>query len=126
MKDLRKYYKIKGSPEEVYAALINPFAITLWTGEKAEMGATPGSSFSLFGGDIAGINLEFEENQRLVQEWFFGEQEERSIVNIILRPDRHYTKIELHHTNIPDEAFEDMQNGWDEFYFGALKEFFEK
>ena len=37
MKELRKYYRIKGSPEEIYAALINPFAISLWTGAEAKM-----------------------------------------------------------------------------------------
>jgi len=29
MKELRKYYRIKGTPEEIYAALINPFSIAL-------------------------------------------------------------------------------------------------
>ncbi len=126
MKELRKYYRIKGTPEEIYAALINPFAIALWTGGKAEMKEEAGSKFSLFDGDIEGINISFEPNSKIIQEWFFGEQEEKSIVSISLRPDRHYTKIELHHTHIPDEAFEDMEHGWDAYYFGGLKDFFEK
>ena len=126
MKELRKYYRIKGTPEEIYAALTNPFAIALWTGAKAEMKEEPGSPFSLFDEDIEGINISFEKNSKIVQEWFFGEQEDKSIVTITLRPDRHYTKIELHHTNIPNEAYEDMTHGWDDYYFGGLKEFFEK
>jgi len=126
MKDLRKYYRIKGSPEEIYAALVNPFSITLWTGADAEMKEEAGTRFSLFDGDIEGINLEFEENKKITQEWFFGDQEEKSIVSIILRADKHYTKIELHHTNIPDEAYEEMVHGWDAYYFGGLKDFFEK
>jgi activator of HSP90 ATPase len=126
MKDLRKYYRIKGSPEEIYAALVNPFSITLWTGANAEMKEEAGTRFSLFDGDIEGINLGFEENKKIIQEWFFGDQEEKSIVSIILRADKHYTKIELHHTNIPDEAYEEMAHGWDAYYFGGLKDFFEK
>jgi activator of HSP90 ATPase len=126
MKELRKYYRIKGSPEEIYAALVNPFSIALWTGGAAEMKEEPGSSFSLFDGDIEGINIDFEQNKKITQEWFFGEQENKSIVSITLRPDRHYTKIELHHTNIPDEAYEEMAHGWDAYYFGGLKDFFEK
>jgi len=125
MKDLHRYYRIKGSPEEIYTALTNPFSITLWTGCKAEMKEEPGSEFSLYDGDIAGVNLEFEKGSRIVQEWYFGDQAEKSIVTISLRPDRHFTKIELHHTNIPDEAFEEMAYGWDTYYFGGLKEFFE-
>ena len=126
MKELHKYYRIKGTPEEIYASLINPFAISLWTGAEADMNEEPGSRFSLFDGDIEGKNIAFESNQKIIQEWFFGDQEEKSIVTITLRPDRHFTKIELHHTNIPEEAYEDMAHGWDSYYFGGLKDFFEK
>jgi len=126
MKELRKYYRIKGTPEEIYAALINPFAIALWTGAAAEMKEEAESRFTLFDGDIEGINVSFEKNHRIIQEWFFGDQDEKSIVSITLRPDRHFTKIELHHTNIPVEAYEDMVLGWDSYYFGGLKDFFEK
>lgn len=126
MKELRRYYRIKGTPEEIYASLVNPFAISLWTGAEAVMKEEPGSVFSLFDGDIEGINIAFESNQKIIQEWFFGDQEEKSIVTITLRPDRHFTKIELHHTNIPEEAYEDMALGWDTYYFGGLKDFFEK
>ena len=126
MKELLKYYRIKGTPEEIYTALVNPFSITLWTGSEAVMKEEEGSEFSLFDGDIMGKNLHFEKENKIVQEWYFGEQEEQSIVTITLRPDRHFTKIELHHTNIPDEAFEEMAHGWNSYYFGALKEFFEK
>ena len=125
MKDLRKYFRLKGTTEEVYAALTNPFSITLWTGAEAIMKEEEGSEFSLFDGDISGINLSFEKDQKIVQEWFFGEQEAKSIVTITLRADRHFTKIELLHTNIPDEVYEEMEHGWNTFYFGSLKEFFE-
>jgi activator of HSP90 ATPase len=126
MKEIRKYYRIKGTPEELYAALVNPFAISLWTGAEAVMKEEVGSKFSLFDGDIEGVNISFDRNHQIVQEWFFGDQEEKSIVTITLRPDRHFTKIELHHSNIPDEAYDDMSNGWDAYYFGGLKDFFEK
>jgi activator of HSP90 ATPase len=126
MQDIHKYYRIKGTPAEIYAALTNPFSITLWTGGEAVMKEEPGSLFSLFDGDIEGVNLAFEKDHKIVQEWFFGDQPEKSIVTITLRPDRHFTQIELHHTNIPDEAYEDMAHGWDAYYFGGLKEFFEK
>ena len=125
MEQIHKYYRIKGAPAEIYAALTSPFSISLWTGSRAEMKEEPGTLFSLFDGDIEGVNLAFEKDSKIVQEWFFGDQPEKSIVTITLRPDKLYTRIELLHTHIPDEAFEDMELGWDEYYFGALKEFFE-
>lgn len=125
MKNLKKYYKIKATPPEVYAALTNPFSIELWTGEDAVMSTNAGEEFSLFSGDIAGRNLQFEPDRKIIQEWYFGDQKEPSVVTITLTPDKYFTKIELLHTNIPDEAFADISDGWDESYFGALKEFFE-
>ena len=126
MKEIHKYYRVKGAPAEIYAAMTNPFSITLWTGADAVMKEEAGTEFSLYDGDIEGMNLEFEKDRKIVQEWYFGEREERSIVTITLRPDRIYTRIELHQTNIPDDAWEDMLHGWDNYYFGGLKEFFEK
>lgn len=125
MKNLKKYYKIKATPPEVYGALTNSLSIEIWTGEEAVMTTKAGDEFSLFGGDIVGRNLQFEPDNKLIQEWYFGDQPEPSIVTITLIPDKYFTKVELLHTNIPDEAFEDIIDGWDESYFKPLKDFFE-
>ncbi|ARS37278.1 SRPBCC domain-containing protein [Pontibacter actiniarum] len=125
MKDYKKYYIIPAEPEEVYIALTNPQTLQLWTGEPAEMSTEPGSEFSLWEGSITGKNLEFEEGRMLVQQWYFGEQEERSIVTIKLHPHKYGTSAELRHLNIPDEAYEDITEGWDEAYFAALIDFYE-
>lgn len=124
MKTYHKYYKIKSSPEDVYNALVKPFSIALWTGAPAKMKEEAGTEFSLWDGDISGMNLEFVKDKKIVQEWYFGDQEEKSIVTINLKQDKLYTNIELTHTNIPDTDFEAMQDGWDNYYFGALMDFF--
>jgi len=124
MKDYKKHFIIPAPPEEVYAALTNPATIQLWSGEPAEMSTTPGEEFSLWEGSIVGQNLEFEEGRKIVQEWYFGEQEAPSIVTIILHPDKKGTSAELKHSNIPDEAYQDIIQGWQEAYFGALIDFY--
>lgn len=125
MKDYKKYYIIPAEPEEVYVALTNPYTLQLWTGEPADMSTEPGSEFSLWEGSIIGKNLEFEEGKKIVQQWYFGEQEEPSIVTIKLHPHKYGTSAELRHTNIPDEDFEDITEGWDFAYFAALIDFYE-
>ncbi|WP_143304764.1 SRPBCC domain-containing protein [Chitinophaga vietnamensis] len=125
MKDYKKHFQIAAPPEEVYAALTNPATIQLWTGEKAEMSTEAGTEFSLWEDSIVGMNLEFEEGRKIVQQWYFGEDEAApSIVTIILHPGRKGTDAELKHTNIPDEAYEDIVEGWNEQYFGALIDFY--
>ena len=125
MKDFKKYYVIPASPEDVYAALTNPFTIQLWTGESAEMSEEPESEFSMWDGSIAGRNIEMVPGKMVVQEWYFGDQEEKSIVTIKLHPHKKGTSVELHHSNIPDEDFDEFAEGWDNSYFGALHDFFE-
>lgn len=125
MKDFKKYYIIPAGPEEIYAALTNPATLELWTGETAEMSTEPGSEFSLWEGSIVGKNLEFEKNKKIIQQWYFGDEPEESIVTIILHEHKQGTSVELRHTNIPDEAYESIADGWTSSYFSALGEFYD-
>lgn len=124
MKNFKIYLNLPAEPKDVYNALTNKKMLEIWTGESAEMEPEPGTEFSLWGGSISGLNLEFEENRKIVQQWFFGEQEEASIVTFILHPDKKGTSLELRHTNIPDEAYSNIVEGWEEDFFGALRELF--
>lgn len=124
MKNFKKYYILHGTPEEVYIALTNPLTIELWTSEKAEMSTIPGSEFSILDGSIVGKNLEFIENKKIVQQWYFGDQEPASIVTIKLHEHKEGTSVELNHTNIPDEDYDDIVEGWNEVYFELLRDFF--
>lgn len=125
MKNIKKYYTINAEPKDVYNALTNKKILEIWTGEKAEMEPVVDSEFSLWDGSISGINIEFVENKKIVQQWYFDEEEkDKSIVTIKIHPNKKVTSVELNHTNIPDEAFENISEGWDEDYFGALNELF--
>jgi activator of HSP90 ATPase len=88
------------------------------------MSTEPGSEFSMWNGNISGRNLEFEENRKIVQKWNFDGQKEDSIVTIILHPHKKGTSVELKHTNIPDEVYEEFVEGWGTMYFGMLRDFY--
>lgn len=40
------------------------------------MEETPGTEFSMWDESICGMNLEFEKDKKIVQEWYFGEDDE--------------------------------------------------
>lgn len=124
MKTFKKTFIINAEPSDVYSALTNPFTIELWSGYPAVMPAEPGSEFSLWDGDISGRNIEFIPDSKVVQEWYFGDQSERSIVTISIQPFREDSQVTVEHTNIPDEDFEDIAEGWREYYIGAITRFF--
>jgi len=124
MKTFKKTFKINAEPSDVYSALTNPYTIELWSGYPAEMSEVPGSDFSLWDGDITGKNIEFIKDKKVVQEWYFGEQNEKSIVTVTILPDKEYSQVTVEHTNIPDEDFKEIAEGWREYYIGAIMNFF--
>ncbi len=124
MKSIKLQTRIKATPEEVYLALTNPFTIELWTGEPAVMSEEPGSEFMMLDGYITGKNIAFEPNKSIRQIWYFGD-DQNSEVFIQLFPDKAYSQIRIEHTGIPEEAYDNMLEGWNEVYLDSLKVFFE-
>lgn len=126
MKTFKKYYKIPATPEEVYLALTKETSLQLWTGAKAEFTEEPGTEFSLWDGDIVGKNLEFEYGKKIVQQWYFGEDNEPSIVTIKLHEDKSNTSLEFVQTNIPDEDYADFTEGIEGQYIAGIIDFFQE
>jgi activator of HSP90 ATPase len=131
MKNIKKHYHIKAKADDIFTALTNPLTIEIWSGAAAVMQPVEGTEFSLWDGDITGINIEIEPGKKIVQEWYFEDEEgispkEKSIVTIKLHDEGNSTDVELLHLNIPDEAFENIADGWDRYYFKPLKELVEE
>lgn len=128
MKTYKKYFPISAAPSDVYNALTNKLMIEIWTGEETVMEEIAGTEFSMWDESICGLNIEFEKNFKIVQEWYFGEEDEdkKSIVTIKLHPAKNGTSMEVVHTNIPDEAFKNISSGWEENYYQGLNQLFEQ
>ncbi len=126
MKTFKKYEYLPAPPEEVYLALTKDLSIQLWTGAQVEFTEEPGTEFSFWDGDIVGKNIEFEYGKKIVQQWYFGEENEPSIVTIKLHADKKGTSLEFFQTNIPDEDYEEFTAGIQEHYLGGLQDFFEE
>lgn len=126
MKEFKKYFKIQASVQDVYNALVNPNMIELWTGDDVVMDDQVGTEFSLYEGNISGKNLEIVPEKKIVQQWYFGDQTEESIVTIILHKDKNNTSVEVRQTNIPDDAYENISEGWSYAYFEPIMELLEE
>lgn len=124
MQSLTRVYKINATPDEVFNSITNPVAIELWSGYKAKIEPIPGTDFELFDGDIAGRIIEVVPDKKLVQEWYFGDQKEESIVSINFRQKGNSTIVEMQHINIPDEEFDNITDGWNNNFWGAVQAFF--
>lgn len=125
MPDFKKYFTIPAEPEEVFAALTFKPTIELWTGSPAVFKLEKEAEFSMWDESIVGKLLDFEEGRVLIQQWYFGDHEP-SIVTLKLHPHKKGTSLEVNHTNIPSEDYDEIIGGWHEMYIQGLLDFYEE
>ena len=126
MKTIFQKYQIDAPIEKVWKALVNTKDIDAWGAGPSKMDEAVGRKFSLWGGDIYGTNIEVVRFKKLVQEWYEGEWKEPSIVTFKLEKKGSSTILELLHENVPDEEYENIENGWKDYYLEPLKKYVEE
>lgn len=126
MKTITQTYTVRGSLESVWNALTDPSTIEQWGAGPAVMDANVGTTFSLWGGDIHGKNIEVEPEKKLVQEWYGGKWDEPSIATFELRQKDDTVIITFTQTHVPENDYADIDDGWKRYYLGPLKEYVEK
>jgi activator of HSP90 ATPase len=133
MKVLTQHYLISASVENVWKALTDEKLIEQWSDDKAKMDDKAGTKFSIWGGSIWGENLLVVKNKKLVQSWFSDDKEWEdmkkqqliSIVIFYLHQEGDKTELELIHEGIPAADYDNIANGWSDYYLGPLKKFAE-
>lgn len=126
MKILKQTYLIDAPIILVWHALVDPMMIEKWGGGPAKMDEKVGTKFSLWGGDIHGTNIKVVKEKKLVQDWFGGKWDKPSKVTFNLSSKGDETQIDLVQTDVPDEEFDDIDDGWKQYYLGPLKSLLEK
>ncbi|MCX6295453.1 MAG: SRPBCC domain-containing protein [Bacteroidetes bacterium] len=126
MPTIEQTYEMKASPEQVFEALVNPDIIQDWSGDEAKMGAEVGSTFSLWGGQMYGTNIEVVKNKKLVQEWCYDQWEKPSKVTFTLKGKGETTTVELLHEDVPEKSVNSIADGWGAYYLGAIQEMFDE
>lgn len=125
MKTIKKTYLIAAPGSKVWQALVTPKIIDRWGAGPATMDDRVGTKFSLWGGDIHGTNTKVVTNKKLVQDWFGGDWEKPSKVTIEFTDEKGKTRVDLIHTDLPEEEVKSFASGWDDYYFGPLKDLVE-
>ncbi|MBI3495081.1 SRPBCC domain-containing protein [Candidatus Berkelbacteria bacterium] len=126
MKHITQTYTIKAPLKKVWQALVDPEIIHEWSGGPVKMDEKEGTKFSLWGGDIHGINTKVVLYKLLTQDWYEGDWAKPSQVIFTLIYKNGVTTITLDHKNIPDDAAADIADGWKTYYLGPMKELLEQ
>jgi activator of HSP90 ATPase len=123
MKKIKQSYYIKAPTSEVWKALVDPKYIDEWGGGPVEMDDKVGTNFKLCGGDIYGTNIKVVPQKKLVQEWYGGKWEKPSIVTFSLSKEKKGTRLDFLQENVPNDDFDDIEQGWKDYYLRPLKEY---
>ena len=76
---------------------------------------------------IFGSTLEFEPDQRIVQTWRtteFPDNAPDSRLEILFEEAAKGTNVTLIHSNMPADQVDSYRQGWEDFYFKPMKEYF--
>jgi uncharacterized protein YndB with AHSA1/START domain len=118
---------VAAKPERVYSAWLDSDEHSHFTGSPADIEPGVGGEFSAWDGYITGTTLEIEPSHRIVQAWRttdFPADAPDSRVEITFKMVKTGTEITLHHTNIPDGQGDEYRQGWEDYYFAPMMEYF--
>ena len=121
---------VNASPHEIYEILMDSEKHSKLVGSKCDISRQVGGKFSIYDGYIDGINIELVQDKKIVQDWR-GEEEcwpkdHYSRLTIELEEIEEDTKLTLLQSGVPEECYEDFDQGWYDYYWNPLKEMLEK
>jgi activator of HSP90 ATPase len=125
-KTIRHSVALKASPHAVYEALIDSKKHSEFTGDKASISRKIGGKFSTFNGYSTGVNLELVPDRRIVQTWRASDwpDDHFSTVKFELKKEGSGTRLIFTQTGVPEEKYEEISDGWKEYYWDRLVNFF--
>ena len=125
---IKKTYVVYASPEKVFEALTDPGLIAAWGGGLSIVENKTGGKFEMFDGWVKGEVHNFKPGKELSYTWKPEEWKTKtphSLVTYKFMPHPAGTDVILEHTGLPSQEETDKHSdGWMEFVFEPLNEFF--
>jgi activator of HSP90 ATPase len=118
---------VPAAPSEIYAAWLSSAGHAAMTGSPATVDGNPGGVFRAWDGYITGRTLALEPDRRIVQAWRtseFPDSAPDSRLEVVLEEIAEGTRVTLTHTDLPEEQADSYRQGWTDFYFRPMKEYF--
>jgi activator of HSP90 ATPase len=122
---LHQEIDLKATPQRIYEILLDSRQFAAFTGMPAEIDPKAGGTFSMFGGQIGGRNVELVPAARIVQAWrpTHWDPGVYSIVRFELKPQESGVKVILDHTGFPEGDYDHLFEGWNSHYWQPLTKY---
>jgi len=125
-KTLNLKEEFTASVDSVYRMLTDPQMLNAITQGSAKFEPKEGTTFSLFGDNVAGENVQLVPPSKIVQKWRFNTWRagHYSTVQIDLSEKKGKTILQLTQKEVPSDDFERTEDGWKRNIFGRGKMMF--
>ena len=127
-KTIRQSVAIRASTHDVYEALMDSRKHSQLTGGKASISREVGGKFNAFDGYCEGVNLELVPDRKIVQSWRANDWPEGhySKATFTLKERQGGTNLTFTQTGVPEDQYDDVSQGWRDYYWAPMKEMLEK
>ncbi len=117
------------SPHDVYELLMDSEKHTKFTGAKATISREIGGSFTAYDGALSGTILELVPDSKIVKSWRGSDEGwvegHYSTATFTLEPIDGGTRLTFVQTGVPEASYEQINQGWQTYYWSKIKEFLE-
>jgi activator of HSP90 ATPase len=123
-RDIHQTIMFQTTALDVYCCLMDERIHSSFTGAKAIISDSEGSSFSSYDGYAVGKNVVLERGKKIVQSWRAVDEEwpvtHESEAAFILSDTAEGCKLEFFHTGVPEALADRIERGWYEYYWEPL------
>jgi len=126
-KNLRQTVTFNAKARAVYELLMDAKKHSVLAGDEAKISSRVGGKFDI-GGYIQGSNLELVPDQKIVQTWRYEDwpKGHYSTATFVFKEENGKTKMTFTQVGIPAQFYEDIKQGWIDYYWTPMKEMLKK
>ncbi len=127
-KTINQTITFKASPHDVYEMLMDSKKHGEIVGANAKITKKVGAKFTIYDGEIEGVNLELVPDKKIVQSWRYSDWPKGHFSEATFLLEKYWggTKMTFTQTDVPDDKYEDVAQGWKDYYWEPMKELLEK
>ncbi len=117
---------LAATPHEIFEMWMDSEKHAQITGSAAEIGRYVGSEFSTFDNYSTGQTLELVADKKIVQIWGASDwpPDHYSTLTLELTAVNGKTKLVFTQKGVPEDQYEEIRQGWYDYYWDRLKEIF--
>ena len=123
---IRQQVTVRGAtPHDLYETIMDSRRHTKLTGDKAKMSRKLGAKFTAGDGWIDGMNIQLKKDKLIVQAWRGNDddwpKDYYTVVRFRFTKVKGGTRLDFLHSGVPAVAYEEISDGWREYYWEPLK-----